>query len=187
MASGSRRWCACWCAELVTRRRFLKIGLAGVTVLAIARALRPPSLPASFRVLDGGSAPLVAALVPVVLAGSLPTRDPERAIAIQEVVEAFDRAVSGLSPAVQDEIDDLLGVLRFGPTRLVLTGLWAPLESSTGEEIAQFLARWRASRLDLLRAGYQALTQLIQASWYDNPASWVLIGYPGPPPLSGPA
>jgi hypothetical protein len=167
-----------------TRRRFLQVGLAGVAVLAIARALERPAMPAYFRVLDGASAPLVSALVPVVLAGSLPTREPERAIAIREVVEAFDRAVSGLSPAVRGEIDDLLGVLRFGPTRLALTGLWAPIESASAHDISQFLARWRSSRFDLLRAGYQALTQLIQASWYDNPLSWSVIGYPGPPALA---
>src|SRR5258708_5377686 len=88
---GSRRWYACWCAELPTRRRFLQVGLAGVAVLAIARVLERPALPTSYRVLDGGSAPLIAALVPVVLAGSLPTREPERGVAIHEVVEAFDR------------------------------------------------------------------------------------------------
>ena len=168
---------------MLTRRRFLQVGLAGVAVLAIARVMERPGLPAYFRVLDGGSAPLVRALVPVVLAGSIPTRDPERGIAIQEVVEAFDRAVAGLSPAVRGEIEDLLGVLQFGPTRLAFTGLWAPIETATGEEISQFLARWRTSRFDLLRAGYQALTQLLQASWYDNPTSWSAIGYPGPPQL----
>lgn len=170
---------------MLTRRRFLQVGLAGVAVLAIARALERPSMPGYFRVLDGASVPLIEALVPVVLAGSLPTREPERGVAIQEVVEAFDRAVSGLSPAVREEIDQLLGVLRFGPTRLAFTGLWAPIEGSKGEEIAQFLARWRTSRFDLLRAGYQALTQLIQASWYDNPSSWSTIGYPGPPAIGG--
>ena len=170
---------------MITRRRFLQVGLAGAAVLGIARVLQHPAIPASFRVLDGGSLPLVRALVPVVLAGSLPTREPERGVAIEEVVEAFDRAVSGLSPAVRGEIEDLLSVLRFGPTRLALTGLWEPIDIASGEDISQFLARWRTSRFDLLRAGYQALTQLLQASWYDNPTSWSSIGYPGPPNLGG--
>jgi len=170
---------------LPTRRRFLQIGFAGIAVLAIARVLERPHHPASFRFLDGASAPLIGALVPVVLAGSLPPREPEHGVAVREVVEAFDRAVSGLSPAVRGEIADLLGVLGFGPTRLALTGMWGPIEDASGEEITQFLLRWRNSRFDLLRAGYQALTQLIQASWYDNPSSWSFIGYPGPPSLEG--
>jgi len=121
--------------------------------------------------------------VPVVLAGALPTSSPQREAAVREVVEAFDRAISGLSPAVRAEIDELLGVLRFAPTRLALTGLWSPLEEASPGEIGQFLSRWRTSGFDLLRAGYQALTQLIQAAWYDNPLSWPAIGYPGPPQI----
>ena len=84
---------------------------------------------------------------------------------------------------MRGEVEDLLRVLSCGPTRLALAGVWAPLESARAEEISQFLARWRTSRFDLLRAGYQALTQLIQASWYDNPSAWSAIGYPGPPQL----
>ena len=165
---------------MLTRRRFLQVGIAGVAVLAAARLLeKPRSASPDLRVLDAGSAAVVAALVPVVLAGAL----PREAGLTREVVEAFDRAVSGLSPAVRDEVDQLLGLLRFLPTRLALTGIAAPLESAREEEISAFLSRWRASRFDLLRAGYQALTQLIQAAWYGNPASWAAIGYPGPPAI----
>src|SRR5688572_30846363 len=73
--------CGCWCAELVSRRRFLQVGVAGVAVLALAKALDRPA----------PNAHLVAALVPVVLAGALPEAGPARAAAIREVVEAFDR------------------------------------------------------------------------------------------------
>ena len=170
--------------SLLTRRRFLQVGAAGVAVLATAKLLERPVAPlASYRVLDGSSVALIGALVPVVLAGALPMASPQREGAVREVVEAFDRAISGLSPAVRAEIDALLGVLRFAPTRLALTGLWSPLEEATPEEVGRFLSSWRASRFDLLRAGYQALTQLIQAAWYDNPLSWPAIGYPGPPAL----
>ena len=52
------------------------------------------------------------------------------------------------------------------------------------DEVSAFLASWKASRFDLFRAGYQALTQLLQAAWYDNATSWAAIGYPGPPLLA---
>jgi hypothetical protein len=169
---------------MLTRRRFLAVGMAGVAVLAATRLLeRPAGASSPRRFLDRDGAALVAALVPVVLAGALPPQGAQRDAAAREVVEAFDRAVSGLAPAVRGEIDELLGLLRFAPSRFLLTGIGVPLEEAGEARIAQFLSRWRESRFDLLRAGYQALTQLIQASWYGNAASWPAIGYPGPPEI----
>lgn len=167
---------------MLTRRRFLAVGVAGAVVLAATRLLERPAgaAPAS-RFLDRDSAALIGALVPVVLAGALPAQGTGRDAAVREVVEAFDRAVLGLAPAVRGEIDEMLGLLRFAPSRFLLTGIGVPLEEAGEARIAQFLSRWRGSRFDLLRAGYQALTQLIQASWYGNAGSWGAIGYPGPP------
>ena len=168
-----------------SRRQFLKVGIVGGLVLAGARWLdRPQALAAPRHVfLDERAASAVAALVPVVLDGSLPGEAAARKRAVEEVVDAFDRAVSGLSAAVQKEVDELFTLLRFAPARLMFTGLWSPLEESTPEEIAAFLTRWRHSRFDIQRAGYQAMTQLLQAAWYGNSASWPAIGYPGAPQI----
>ena len=153
----------------MNRRRFLQVGAAGTALLVtVGWFARPRS-------------GVVEALVPVVLDGSLPAAGPERAKAIADVAEAFRRAVTGLSPAVQAEVAQLMALLQFAPTRFAFTGIATPLGQAQAADIAAFLARWRASRFDLLRASYQALTQLIQAAWYDNPASWAAIGYPGPP------
>ncbi len=170
---------------MATRRQFIKVGVAGAAILAAARWIERPMAAAapSLRFLDASGAAMTAAFVPVVLAGVLPEEPEARARAVREVVEAFDRAVSGLSPAVQQEVEQLFAVLRFGPTRLAFTGLWAPIEEATREDIAAFFARWRHSRFDIQRAGYQALTQLIQAAWYGNASAWAAIGYPGPPAL----
>jgi hypothetical protein len=167
-----------------SRRQFLRVGAASAAVLVATRWLHPSfAAPlGGFRVLDASSAGMVAALVPVVLADALPM-DHARAARIRETVEAFDRAVAALSPAVRGEIEQLFSFLSFAPARLAMTGLWQPLERSSPEDIAAFLSRWRRSAFDLQRAAYQALTQLIQAAWYDNPGAWAAIGYPGPPKL----
>ena len=159
----------------LTRREFLQVGIAGAIVLATVPVMSRPR---------ATSAVLIGALAPVVLAGSLPADSKARSEAVREVVEAFHRAVGGMSPAVQEEIGELIGLLTFAPTRILFTGLSSPVEKSSAEQIGVFLSRWRRSDFDLLRAGYQALTQLIQASWYDNPSSWAAIGYPGPPKLT---
>jgi hypothetical protein len=169
-----------------TRRTFIKVGLASGAVLAAARFLdRPAAVAAdpSFLFLDRETARVVSALVPVVLAGALPAQAPERAAAIEATTAAFDRAVAGLAPSVRKELDELFSILRFAPARLVFTGLWDPVEESPAAEIAAFLGRWRNSRFEIQRAGYQAVTQLLQAAWYGNSASWPAIGYPGPPRL----
>jgi hypothetical protein len=171
---------------LTTRRQFMKVGLASAAVLATVRYLeRSEAAPAAnHRILDATAVVTVAALVPIVLEGSLPDEAEARARAIRETVEGFDRAVSGMSLPTQKEVEQLFDVLRFPPTRLAFTGLWTSLEESTPEEVAAFLTRWRNSRFEIQRAGYQALSQLIQASWFDNPSSWATIGYPGPPKLA---
>jgi hypothetical protein len=113
----------------------------------------------------------------------LPAGEPARRAAVRDVVEAFDRAVSGLAPAVQAEISQLFSLLGLAAGRFIIAGVRSSWPEATGEEVAAFLARWRTSRFALPRAGYQALTQLIIAAWYGNPASWPGIGYDGPPPL----
>jgi hypothetical protein len=168
-----------------TRRQFLKVGLVGGGVLVAAGwlAFRPKGPQHLAGTLDQRTAAVVAALVPVVLAGVLPVAVEARRTAIRETVEAFGRAVSGLAPAVQDEIAQLFSLLGLPPTRVALAGVWTTWEDASPADIAQFLNRWRTSRFDLFRAGYQALTRLLQASWYGNPASWDHLGYPGPPSL----
>lgn len=175
---------------MVTRRQFLKVSVASGIVLAGAGwfAMRRGRVPAAgFQWLDHRSAKIVAALVPAVLEGSLPADGPARREAIRDVTFAFDRAVSGLAPAVQEEMAQLFSLLGLAAGRFIVAGVRSAWEEATGDEVAAFLRRWRTSRFGLLRAGYQALTQLIQAAWYGNPAAWERIGYPGPPSLEGKA
>jgi hypothetical protein len=168
-----------------TRRQFLHVGLAGAAILAAARWLDKPEAAAAsspWRFLDARGAAILGAIVPVVVA-TLPSEPAARSRAIEDVVAAFDRAVSGLSPGVRREVDQLFSLLRFAPTRLMFAGLWSPVEESPPGEIAAFLERWRFSAFDIQRAGYQALNQLVLAAWYGNSASWSAIGYPGAPAI----
>jgi hypothetical protein len=176
---------------MLTRRQFLKVGIASGAVLAGAGWLylrRGPGPAKGLQWLDERGRTIVAALAPIVLEGALPGAQAERAQALDEVVAAFDRAVSGLSPAVQEEIRQLFALLGLAAGRFIVAGVRSAWHEATPEEVAGFLRRWQSSRFGLLRAGYQALTQLLLAAWYGNAASWERIGYPGPPALGqGPA
>lgn len=171
-----------------SRRTFLKIGLAGACLLTTVRLLDrdafaqnegPGSL--DLKKLDNRDAECIAALAPAVLKGALPDDPAARSVAINEVVEAFDRTVAGLSPAVQREVEELLSLLTFAPTRRLVAGLSAPWNEAAPEDVEAFLEGWRQSRFALLQQGYQALVRVMIACWYGNPLSWLKIGYGGPP------
>jgi hypothetical protein len=130
-----------------------------------------------------GSEAALAAIVPVVLAGSLAADPLARRRQVEAAIAGFDAAVAGLPPLVQAEIGRLFGLLRNPLTRAIATGIAAPLASASPMEVERFLNSWRFSSIEPLRAGYDALHQLIFAAWYGNPIAWPAIGYPGPPAL----
>lgn len=172
----------------MNRRELLDTGAGGLALLALggcaapgnaSGAFKDPSYP--YRVLGGGDRMIIAAIGAVMLAGSLPTDPAAHDVAMVSVVRGVDIAVSGLPPSVQEEIGQLFGLLRFPVTRALAAGVWSSWESASPSIISDFLTRWRFSGVALFRSGYQALHQLIMASWYGNNASWERIGYPGPP------
>lgn len=175
-------------APNITRRTLLKAGVAGGAVLVFARwavtsySPEPASHPPG-SALDPAARTIIAAIVPVMLAGALvDARSSVEARA--EVVAGVDRAVAGLPPASRNELEQLFALLSFAPTRALVAGVWSPWPEASPESIAAFLASWRDSRFDLLRSGYGALHQLILAAWYGNVRAWPAIGYAGPPSLA---
>ena len=170
------------------RRTFLKVGIAGACALITARVLdrelfaqtgSPGSL--DLKKIANKDAVCIAAIAGAVLKGALPAEPAARAIAINEVVEAFDRTVAGLSPAVQTEVEELLSLLTFSLTRRFVAGISRPWHEASEDDVSNFLNNWRQSRFTLLQQGYQALARVIVACWYGNPLSWGTIAYGGPP------
>ena len=173
---------------MASRRTFLKVGVASACVLVTARILdhevfaqsdQPGSL--DLKKIANKDAVCIAALAAAVLKGALPDEPVAKLVAINEVVEAFDRTVAGLSPAVQKEVEELLSLLTFGPTRRFVAGVSQPWSETSEDDVTNFLNNWRQSRFALLQQGYQALARVIVACWYGNPLSWDKINYDGPP------
>ena len=169
-----------------SRRRFIQAGIAGTLLLAGAAVVAPvrPARDAPPHALDARVAELIDALAPVVLGDAFPAGATARAEALVTVRAGFERALSGLDPAVQDEIAQMLSLLVYAPSRLAVAGVWSAWPEASAQEIAAFLEGWRQSRFALKRSGCRALSQLIQAAWYDTPGAWTAIGYPGPPQVS---
>lgn len=168
---------------MTTRRAFLKFGVGGALALAAGGALYrglQQGAPKRFN-LDAAGHALLTAVVPALLGPALPTAPAARQQAVQATVERVKVAIAGLPLAAQGELQDLFGLLALAPTRRLLAGLPA-WRDATPAQLDAFLQGWRLHRFAQLRAGYQALHDLVIGSWYADPSSWVAIGYPGPMP-----
>ena len=178
---------------MLSRRRFIQAGLVGGAVLIAVRAAYGPLSPDpsiaedhefDYLALGVKDRTILAAVSPVMLAGALPQDAADRDHALVQVIRGVDTAVSGLPPAVQEEVAQLFALLGFPVTRRLVAGVTGPWLHAGPEDIAAFLERWRSSRFALLRSAYRALQELIMAAWYGSDSAWPRIGYPGPPALT---
>jgi hypothetical protein len=165
-----------------TRRTFLKAGLLSAAVLAAGGGWyrhTHPAPPHGF-VLDGEARAALDAIVAAVLSGALPDTPAEQAKTIAATTARVHQTILGLPLTAQQEVQDLFGLLAFGPARRLLTGIpdgWAKAQQA---DVAACLQDWRVHRLSLLRSAYAALHDLVLGAWYSDPAHWDAIGYPGP-------
>lgn len=173
-----------------TRRRLLQTGLAGGLLLAAAYALHKPLDRWGKRALVDQS-PLASslrlvlpALLPVLLAGALPTEPAARQAAVTRATDAVGIAIAQLSAATQREVAELFALLALPPTRIAVARLSRPWGEASEQELRAFLDGWRGSSLGLLRSGYLALHDLALGAWYADPATWAALGYPGPPKVT---
>lgn len=157
---------------MLTRRQWIGSGVLAATALGIA-GLSADSMETDRDVL--------AAIVPVMLAGALPLDPEKRRRAVADAIDGFDIAISGLTPSVQAQILQLFSLMRIAPLRIAATGIVGPWSKTAPARIEAFLTGWRYSSLSTLRGAYDALHQLIYAAWYGQPQSWTSVGYPGPP------
>ena len=169
----------------VSRRTFIFAGALGIAALGVVRYWPRPlsQRPFELHSLDADGAAVMTAIVPVMLADALPQGMAAHDAAVRETVQNVDRAIGGLSPQQIGELGHLFALLSLAPVRWSLTRSTHAWSDATADEVDAFLARLRDSRIELLRAAYDALHQLVFAAWYGNPRAWTAIGYDGPPVL----
>lgn len=166
---------------MLSRRSFLKIGVAGACTLAAGGALYRlayPARPQRFA-LDGTALAVLNAIIPVMLGPLLPTAPAERQRVLAQAAERTRAAVLSLPLATQKEVQDLFGLLALGPARRLLAGVAGGWGQADPEQVAAFLNSWRTHSLQTLQVAYHALHDLILGAWYADPSSWDAIGYPG--------
>ncbi|MGE7959844.1 twin-arginine translocation pathway signal protein [Pseudomonas sp. NPDC089530] len=172
-------------SPVLSRRGLLKIGLcasAFLTTAGIGASLSGCSsgtAASGFAVLRNSDLPILRALLPVLLEGSVAAG--QLPAALDATLNGLDRSLDHLSLEMLKLTRQLFDVLAMGITRGPLTGIWGSWENASAEDIHHFLERWKNSSLSLLRMGHASLLQLVMMAWYGRPESWAHCGYPGPP------
>ncbi|EJL85058.1 hypothetical protein PMI15_01954 [Polaromonas sp. CF318] len=163
------------------RRTLLKLGAASAAVLLVAggtAALLQPGLAGG--ALSASGREVFSAVGRAVLDKTLPADEGARQIALNGLLSRVDVLVQSLPPHAQAELSQLLALLASAAGRRALAGLNRPWQEASVADIQQSLQDMRLSRLALRQQAYAALHDITAGAYFSDPASWALLGYPGP-------
>jgi len=169
------------------RRTLLKVGIATATLLALAGGTLALLRPARTggRLTPGAQA-MFAALARAVLGALLPPEPARQAHALQGLVQRLEATITGMPPAMQAEVDELLTIAASAPGRYALLGVSSAWDAAGVDELTQALQALRVSNLALRQQAFHALRDIINAAWFAEPATWAAIGYSGPRAMPAP-
>lgn len=166
------------------RRRLLKLGAGAAVLFAIAgtgAALWSPGWRGGQ--LSSGGRTLFTSVAYAVLDGSLPVDAQQRERAIEAWLPMLEATLGGLPVAARDQLSQLIGLLQVGPARRWLCGLEPAWQAASPREVERALIRLRTADDELRQQIYHALRDLVSASYFSAPSTWIQLGYPGPTAL----
>lgn len=161
------------------RRSLLKLGIASTALLLVgggALAVFQPGLVGGH--LSAGARRVFLAVGRGVLDGALPASHAAPALA--DMVQRVDALVAALPPHAQAELSQLLSLLESAPGRRLLAGLDTDWDQASTADIQAALQSMRFSGLSLRQQAYLALHDIVNGAYFSEPATWSLLGYPGP-------
>lgn len=174
--------------ERHTRRSFLKRGVLGAALLAgggtwlATRKTRvAPEVVGALSVLSREEASVLLAIADRLV----PERDGFPRPRALGLAAKMDAVVAMAHPATQQELRRLIRLFESAAAGLLLDRQPRTFTGSTPAQQDERLSAWARSRIPLRRTGYHALKRIVYASYYASPESWLAVGYPGPPILSG--
>lgn len=167
--------------QFMQRRTLLKLGVAASAVLLVAggtASLIKPGLAQGLLSTSGRA--VFAAVSSAVLDKTLPAESTSRQAEIDDLLARIDVLVGALPSHAQDELSQLLAVLASTVGRHGLAGLGTPWAEASVADVQAALQGMRLSSLALRQQAYAALHDITAGAYFSAPASWDLLGYPGP-------
>lgn len=166
------------------RRKLLVVSAATGVLLALVGGtlglLRPARVEGRFST---ASSQLLTVVAQAVLDGLLPTERTARDQALQGLLDRLQATIAGFPPAMQAEVDELLGLLAHPAGRVAVVGLRSDWSEATPRQIHDALQSLRTSSMGLRQQIFHALRDLTNAAYFVDADTWASIGYPGPRPV----
>jgi hypothetical protein len=171
----------------MNRRTVLRFGLGGAAVLAVSGvglSLRPGvrHAPAAALSVLG---PVEFSVLAAIADRMAPAMDGYPSAASLQVAERIDALLATLEPEAGEELCQLLRLLDNALVSALLGGPATPFTALSAQRQDAVLMAWRDSRLTLRRSAFKALRSICLSTYFGHPAVAALVGYPGPPDLSG--
>ena len=163
------------------RRTLLKVGVASAVLLAVVgsgAALVQPGLERG--ALSAAGRDVFRAIGVGVLDKTLPDEASAKAAALTALLGRVDVLISALPPHAQAELSQLLSILTTSAGRRALAGLGIAWADASAADIQSALQSMRLSSLAVRQQAYAALHDITAGAYFSEPATWVVLGYPGP-------
>lgn len=172
----------------LSRRGLLQVGLFGWATIWVggvigcaARRVAPAAPLVRREALSPQGEEILRAIVPVVLGPLLPVDGVAREQAVDTGMATVDDYLARLSSPLQEEAHNLFATLDLWPVRVLLLGTWGCWRDASPHQVASFLGCARSSGVYPLRRIYAFVQSMAVLAWFDQPAAWPEVGYPGPP------
>jgi hypothetical protein len=168
---------------VLSRRRMLKHGLAGGTILlagSIWLHRRPTEMveaPEPLEALEAREYSILYAIAERLLprSGAFPAAS-ELGVAL-----AVDKVLAKADPGLKEEIRLLLAGMESGLTGMLFEINPNSFTRSSPETQDAVLTSWKNSGIPLRRTAFKAMNLLCGAAYYASPKSFAAVGYGGPP------
>lgn len=171
------------------RRMFLQLGAATMAVLALGPALVVATGPATvlrepagpLRVLSVKRYSVLAALADAICPG-VPSSDGGLLNgSAAQVADKIDALLAAAHPSLGADIGLALDLIESSIVALMLDQRPRRFSACSPEVQAAALEAWRTSAIVQRRQAFGGLSSLINASYWSDPRTYAVSGYPGAP------
>ena len=163
------------------RRTLLKLGGAASVLLAVVGSTAAMIRPGLERgTLTPAGREVFRAIAIGVLDKTLPEKPAAKQAAVSSLLTRIDALIIALPHHAQAELSQLLAILASDAGRLALAGLATPWATASVADIQMALQSMRLSTIVMRQQAYAALHDITAGAYFSEPATWTVLGYPGP-------